>query len=244
MSNEWILFLSIFGGILAGSAVGAISLLILNIFNNYSKRKSIALDIRTEIKNNLNRIEEIAITLSSWSRSTDSLSITGRLGLSFVKLSNYIYKNYFKDLYLLADNKIKSNLHELYGIEYYFTVMDKRMFDDYPEIIKGSKNIDSDMKELKNFVDSFPSNKVHLNVEESEKFKLLIDGINEYYSKRDSFLDNKELSEKMVNFMEKTISSYILISKKLMNDLEKISEQNIFIYITRLVLSYFRKNNN
>ena len=238
MSEEVILFLSIFGGIIAGALVGALSLIPLKILDNYSKRKSITFDLKTEIKNNLYRIDEIKSVPSQWADSMEKYGSCERIGRGLTRLSNYSYKNYFKDLYLLGDNKIRANLHELYSTEYYFIEVDKRMFEDYPKLFKDWKDIDREMEKLKKWVEEINSKGIVLKEKEFENFHKIEMGLNEYYNELIERNKRRIKESKNVSvFMDKMINHYVSTSKKLIADLDKIYNQNIFIYVKQRIIN-------
>jgi hypothetical protein len=55
----WSNFFGLFGGMIASVIVGAISLLLINIWNDFVKRKELIIDIKNEIELNINKLNDL-----------------------------------------------------------------------------------------------------------------------------------------------------------------------------------------
>ena len=210
---------SVFWGIAASIALGAVTYFITNIFTDYIKRRYLIIGLKHEIQQNVERMEYLRDLYLNEFVETINLNPLGIPPLLY-KIDNIVYKNYYNDLKLLIDESLVNKIMRLYSQEYILESFKTEMEFYIIEDNKSSQQIKKDLEKLKN---DPVFNKEYNNLvkifEESDKHLLNISKI-----------------------MQKFVSNFNNDSQKIIESLDKLYKLNFCNFFIRYFIQYRIRN--
>jgi len=242
LSTELILFLSVFLGIIVGGIIGAISLVFLNIFNKFLKRKDVISSILIEVETNLSinnvletRLEESRVNFERFSEFSE-VDV-------FFKYNSFALANYFKDLYLILDRDVIERINALYTFSDFFILnLKTEMFKigkKYLEFLEHhEKDYEEYTKEYNDMVKKIKKNKSTTSSQLKSILEKLIDTT-------DKLIDtDKTIISSYIDNVLSWVINYKKDARQLRNKLRKAINLKFLSFARLLFLNYFCKINN
>ncbi len=203
MSEGWILFLSVFLGILVGGIVGTLALKFLGSINNFYKRRELITNIRAELKLNSVRLRDLKeCFIEGLELESDIYTYLTSKDIFFSGMKKDFYNRYLNDFILLKDNNIINEIFRIYDFEY---IINTFKFYCYGLIYTLKKDKEK--------------------IEEATKM-----GLNSHKLKSSAEKITSETFKNFKNLTKDAAEQNMERIEKIIIDLDKIYRQNIFIF--------------
>lgn len=230
-------FLGIFLGLIVSSVLGVFSLFWYNSWANFSLRKSLIISLKQEIINNIYQSIEFTNYLNSnYFKDAKSIIDIGVFQQDYYIFDNFIYKSYFKELFLLKNKKLINHILNFYNTENNITLLKNLLLNNSNDLFKTLKYFELESKDIVRRLDEITFKSPDSIIKELDYIKKVHDYIKKESEKltngiqdtvNNLFKKSKDILSKLISLLEE----YKNIGEIIKNSLELIENQNYWKFL-------------